>query len=216
MVSDAVVMPIIQTMQGRLRATATAEPPRPDIRDIVPPVPIPSVWDWMKWVILVFVAVALGYVLWKIWRRRRARIVEVPAVPPHVKARQRLETALALLDQPREFCIAVSDVVRWYLEERFELHAPERTTEEFLVELQQSDRLLPDQKQTLGEFLQKIDLVKFARYEPSRPELLALHGAAWRLVVETEPAPVSGESGRWAADAGAAGEATVEHRKAAV
>jgi len=209
-------MPMIQTTQGRLRATAAAEPPTPDIRDIVPPVPIPSVWDWMKWVVLVLVAAALGYVLWKIWRRRRARIIEVPAVPPHVKARQRLETALALLDQPREFCIAVSDAVRWYLEERFELHAPERTTEEFLDELQRSDRLLPDQKQTLGEFLQKCDLVKFARYEPSRPELLVLHGAAWRLVVETEPAPVSGGSGPWVADAGGAGEATVEDRKAAV
>jgi hypothetical protein len=209
-------MPMIQTTQGRLRATAAAEPPTPDIRDIVPPVPIPSVWDWMKWVVLVLVAAALGYVLWKIWRRRRARIIEVPAVPPHVKARQRLETALALLDQPREFCIAVSDAVRWYLEERFELHAPERTTEEFLAELQRSDRLLPDQKQTLGEFLQKCDLVKFARYEPSRPELLALHGAAWRLVAETEPALVSGERGPLTADAGAVRDAKVEDRKAAV
>jgi hypothetical protein len=205
-----------QTTPGHLRATAAAEPLTPDIRDIVPPVPILSAWDWVGWIGLVLVVAALGYGLWKLWQRRRTRIVEVSALPPHLKARQRLEAALALLERPREFCIAVSDAVRWYLEERFELHAPERTTEEFLDELQRSDRLLPDQKQMLGEFLQKCDLVKFARYEPSRPELLALHGAAWRLVAETEPALVSGERGPLTADAGAVRDAKVEDRKAAV
>ena len=40
-----------------------------------------------------------------------------------------------LIGQPKEFCILVSDTLRWYLEERFDFHAPERTTEEFLYEL---------------------------------------------------------------------------------
>jgi hypothetical protein len=89
--------------------------------------------------------------------------------------------------------VAVSDALRWYLEERFEFRAPERTTEEFLEELRQTDRLLPDQKEVLGDFLRRCDLVKFARYEPARSELLELHGMAVRLVEETEPvAPVSG------------------------
>ena len=58
-----------------------------------------------------------------------------------------------LINQPRPFCILVSDTVRLYLEERFNFHAPERTTEEFLHELQATRLLLPDQKQSLGEFL---------------------------------------------------------------
>jgi hypothetical protein len=49
--------------------------------------------------------------------------------------------------------------------------------------------LLPDQKQSLGEFLNVCDMVKFARYEPGRPELEALHGSALRLIDETEPQP---------------------------
>ena len=77
----------------------------------------------------------------------------VPVIPPHVRARQKLEQALALLGQPREFCILVSDAIRWYLEERFEFQAPERTTEEFLHELQATHLLSTSQKSSLGEFL---------------------------------------------------------------
>jgi len=48
---------------------------------------------------------------------------------------------------------------------------------------------LPDQKESLGEFLKRCDLVKFARYEPGEPELRDLHQSAVRLVEETEPQP---------------------------
>ena len=64
---------------------------------------------------------------------------------------------------------------------------PERTTEEFLYELQGTNLLTPDQKESLGEFLKRCDLVKFAKYEPGEPELRDLHDSAVRLVEETEP-----------------------------
>ena len=46
---------------------------------------------------------------------------------------------------------------------------------------------MEQQKESLGEFLQQCDLVKFAKYEPGEPEMRELHGAALRLVEETEP-----------------------------
>jgi hypothetical protein len=131
---------------------------------------------------------ALAFWAWRVWQKKRLQVPPVPIIPPHIRARKRLEEALALLGQPREFCILVSDTVRQYLEERFDFHAPERTTEEFLYELQSTNLLLPDQKESLGEFLKSCDLVKFARYEPREPELRDLHAAALRLVEETEPA----------------------------
>ena len=112
-----------------------------------------------------------------------------PVIPAHLRARRALEEALALIGQPREFCIVVSDTIRWYLEERFRFRAPERTTEEFLHELQATSLLTTAQKQSLGEFLTRCDLVKFARYEPGEPELRDLHRSAMRLVEETEPRP---------------------------
>jgi hypothetical protein len=160
-----------------------------DIRAIKPPVEIPNAWLWL-WCAVAAIAVAVAaYFIWRHIKRKAAEPVFVPVTPPHERARQKLREALALIAQPRPFCIMVSDAVRFYLEERFNFHAPERTTEEFLLELKASELMTPDQKQSLGEFLEICDMVKFARYEPGLPELQALHASAVRLVDETEPQP---------------------------
>lgn len=161
-----------------------------ELRDIKPPVDIPGGWAWAWWVGALLVVLALLY-LWLRYRDNRSRqITARPVIPPHVRAKQKLQEALALLHHPKGFCILVSDTIRWYLEERFDFRAPERTTEEFLAELQGTGLLTPDQKSSLARFLERCDLVKFARYEPGEPELRDLHEAAVRLVEETEPAPV--------------------------
>jgi hypothetical protein len=159
------------------------------LRDIKPPVEIPTGWLWVMWIAGALLLAALAYWAWRYWRKRASRIAAPPVVPAHIRAKEKLEKALALLGQPREFCIMVSDTVRYYLEERFTFRAPERTTEEFLYELRQTNLLTADQKESLGEFLKSCDLVKFARYEPGEPELRALHDSALRLVEETEPQP---------------------------
>jgi hypothetical protein len=110
-----------------------------------------------------------------------------PPVPPHIQARRALERALSLIGEPKPFSTAVSGAIRVYLEQRFDFHAPDRTTEEFLYELQASKLLTEDQKQSLAEFLASCDLIKFAKYEPTETELRGLHGSALRLVNETEP-----------------------------
>jgi len=161
------------------------------LHDIKPPVEIPIGWLWALWFIGALILCALGYALWRYWLVRRRKETVVPIIPPHVRAKQKLREALALLGQPREFCIMVSDTIRYYLEERFTFRAPERTTEEFLYELRQTNLLTPDQKESLGEFLKRCDLVKFARYEPGEPELRDLHDSALRLVEETEPVEIS-------------------------
>lgn len=162
-----------------------------DIRDIRPPVEIASIWVLVAWILgaLVVGALFTALVIYLIRRSKRAP-VPPPLPPAHVRARQKLQEALALISQPKPFCILVSDTIRLYLEERFDFHAPERTTEEFLYELQGTDLLSRDQKESLGGFLESCDLVKFAKYEPGEPELRDLHGSALRLIEETEPQPV--------------------------
>jgi len=159
------------------------------LRDIKPPVEIPGGWAWLWWVAGAIAVAALAYWAWCYWQKKKAEITPVPLIPAHIRARQKLAEALAIIGKPKEFCILVSDTIRWYLEERFDFRAPERTTEEFLYELRGTNLLAPDQKESLGEFLNRCDLVKFARYEPIEPELRDLHAAAVRLVEETEPPP---------------------------
>lgn len=158
-----------------------------DIRDIKPPVAIPNGWEWAGWMLGALAVLAALFFAWQWWQKRRSKIPVAPPVPAHVRAKQKLAEALALIAQPKSFCILVSDTIRLYLEERFDFRAPERTTEEFLHELQDTDLLATEQKEKLGEFLESCDLVKFAKYEPGEPELLGLHGSALRLVEETEP-----------------------------
>jgi hypothetical protein len=164
------------------------------LRDIKPPMEFPNIWLWIAIgaIALVLLVSAIGLFLYFMLRRKQIPVV--PPLPPHVRAKQKLQEALDLLAQPKPFCTFVSDTVRLYLEERFTFRAPERTTEEFLHELQNTNLLLPDQKESLGEFLRSCDLVKFARYEPREIELRELHGSAVRLVDETEPVQIKAES----------------------
>jgi len=162
-----------------------------DIRGIKPPVEIPNEWLWLWITLATVVVIALAVTAWLILRKRQALVPLPPPVPPHVRAKQRLAEALAFLSDPNRFCTLVADTTRVYLEERFSLRAPERTTEEFLVELRTSPHLTLDQKQSLGAFLESCDLVKFARFEPTESTLRQLHDAALRLVDETQFDPIS-------------------------
>jgi hypothetical protein len=160
-----------------------------DIRGIKPPVEIPNEWLWL-WITLAAAAIIAGAVAWRRLRKKNALAFVPPPVPPHVRAKQRLAEALMFISDPNRFCTEVSNALRLYLEERFNLRAPERTTEEFLVELRSSRHLTLDQKQSLGVFLESCDLVKFARFEPNEDALRQLHEAAMRLVDETQFEPI--------------------------
>src|ERR1035438_1364934 len=110
-----------------------------DIRDIKPPIEISDGYAWL-WQLLILLALAVAaFLLWRWWKHRKLNIVLPPPIPAYVRAKKKLEAALALITQPKPFVIAVSDTARTYLEERFDFRAPERTTEEFLRELGGTD-----------------------------------------------------------------------------
>jgi len=184
--SPALIVPPSSPLPTGGLATASATN---DIRGLKDPVAISQGLGWL-WASLLVLAALIALLL---LRKKffRAKAAGAPVVPPHIRAKRRLQAALAHIDDPRLFCFEVSETVRVYLEERFQLRAPERTTEEFLTELQTSNALNREQKQSLAEFLQSCDLVKFARFEPTESALRELHDAALRLVDETQFDPVS-------------------------
>lgn len=157
-----------------------------DLRPPKPPVELPDPYFWWYVAGGTVLVLAVAALVWWWWRRRAAVVSIVPVVPPHVRAKQRLAEALQLISDANAFCTEVSLAARCYLEERFNLRAPERTTEEFLVELRASQHLTREQKESLGQFLESCDLVKFARFEPNEAVLRQLHDSALRLVDETQ------------------------------
>lgn len=165
-----------------------------DIRGIKPPVDVPDPLAWLWWTLGALAVIAIALTLWLLLRKKVLAPKPVVIIPPHVRARQKLAEALRFIGDPKLFCTMVSDTARVYLEERFNLRAPERTTDEFLVELRASHHLTREQKQSLGAFLESCDLVKFARFEPTEQALRELHDSALRLIDETQYDPVSAQT----------------------
>lgn len=160
-----------------------------DILGIQPPVEIPTGWEWLLYTLAAAALIALAVL---VTRRllRRWHVIKPPPIPyvePHTVARRRLAAALRLIDDPYRFCSAVSSALRGYFEGRFSLHAPDRTTDEFLAELRTSTALNVRQHELVSEFLNQCDLVKFARDEPARADLEQMHRFALGLVEETMP-----------------------------
>jgi hypothetical protein len=162
-----------------------------DIHEIKSPVVIPNAYAWLWWTLGLAAAGLIGWLLWKKYGRKLVAPKPAVVLPPHKSARDKLRSALGLLSDPYAFCTLVSGVVRVYLEERFEIHAPDRTTEEFLEEVRYSPKLEAAHKELLEVFLSRCDLVKFAKYEPTEPELRELYDAALRLIDETAPIGVT-------------------------
>jgi hypothetical protein len=174
---------------AKLAAAATN-----DIRGIKPPVEVPDPLAWLWWTLGALAVIAIALTLWLVLRKKVLAPKPVVIVPPHVRAKAKLAEALRFVSDPKLFCTLVSDTARVYLEERFNLRAPERTTDEFLVELRSSHHLTRDQKQSLGAFLESCDLVKFARFEPTEQALRELHDSALRLIDETQYDAVTAEA----------------------
>jgi hypothetical protein len=184
--SSAMAVPLPPGMSNSTTGSAPAG--GEDIRDIKQPLPLGS-GLWWVWALIALAAIAAL----ALWLKKRKKVAVVPPpllIPPHRRAKERLRGASELISDPYRFCSLVSDVTRTYLEERFNLHAPDRTTDEFLAELRESSVLREEHKSLLEDFLTRCDLVKFARGEPTEPELRALLDAALRLIDETQEVEV--------------------------
>jgi len=82
------------------------------------------------------------------------------------------------------FFVILSAILREYIENRFLVRAPERTTEEFLEEAAR-DRALQGHRSRLGEFLSLCDQVKFARYTPEESAIQGAFDVTKRFLEET-------------------------------
>ena len=161
-----------------------------DIRDVKPPVDLPDFW-WLLWLLLAL-AVLAGGVAFFLGRRKFAPAPVMPLapeVPAWEKAYQQLEALRQenLVDQAffKEFFIRVSDIVRHYMENRFNIRAPHMSTEEFLYSLAVTGHLNEPQNKALQEFLNSCDMVKFAKYSPTNVEAWKNFDLAKRLVDDT-------------------------------
>jgi len=155
-----------------------------DIRDIKGPIRFYEI-NWIL-VSIVLAAIAIAILLMRIYRNRKNRKA---AKLPHEIALNELASIMSLLERTsdiKEYYVRISDCVRRYIETAFKVKAPEMTTEEFLNSMKDSGALSKEQKNLLKEFLNACDMVKFAKYNPSRNETQSVFATAKNFVEETK------------------------------
>ncbi len=170
-----------------------------NIKDIKPPVNIPVsyrklyLWGGIPFGIFVC-GVAISWLLLKMKRKdvSSAMIKRSPDEIAYDALDALSKSDLITKGQVKEYYFSLSNIVRHYIENRFQLMAPERTTEEFLTEMSNANKLVDKHKQLIKSFLRHCDLVKFARYNPDGQEIKDTFGAALRLIDETKEIPIKG------------------------
>jgi len=179
--NDADVAKLVtEEIQLPVHSLLTPDASEVEIKDIRPPLSLPPdrIQQFLLGgLVLLMTALVISGIIY--WHKRASRKLPPPVqVRPEEIALQELDRLLSedLLarGEIKFFHIRISDILRQYIENRFGLKAPERTTEEFLVALSlaksSENALLGKHRALLGNFLTQCDLVKFAKHEPSIAE----------------------------------------------
>lgn len=184
----------------RVMVTTTLDPNNAGLTDMKTDVPgpeglpePPSWWrSWRPWLIGAGAAVALTGLALAGWLLSRRRYPWAMPLAPHEWALHELRRVEALglpaTGKVERYFTLLSDLVRGYIEKRFGIRAPRLTTAEFLEAVRQSPELKPEQQTLLRDFLQRCDLVKFARASLSVEECQAAAAPARAFVEQTAQA----------------------------
>ena len=154
---------------------------------------------WSKtWMVLIVVGIILLLGFPFAWRSLQQHRIGSRRRSAYEIANSRLSKLRAKPKPEGEdisaFFVELSDIVRHYLEDRFNLHAPELTTEEFLEVAATSPDLTAEHKSFLQDFLRQADQVKFAQHIPDAQSIdKALHSAINFLEQTKQDAPLLDE-----------------------
>lgn len=153
------------------------------LRDIKAPFKEGFEWkDYLPEIYLtlgILAAILLIIFLWKKFKRKEEKpiIQIIPGEAPHITALRALndlkEKNLWQQGKTKEYFTYLSDILRIYIEGRFEINAMELTSDE-IIKIFRSQVVDTVSKEKLKQVLQLSDLVKFAKMEtlPAENELV--------------------------------------------
>jgi len=143
-----------------------------EIKDVKSPITIPYDWKWLLlWAAIALLIIIAGYFSYKKYKQKKSEkpVEKIITISPHVKAL----AALIILDNEKlwqkgfikDYHSRITEIIRTYFEERFDLSAMELTTTETIHHL----KSIKEKENILDityDFLSNADLVKFAKFQP--------------------------------------------------
>lgn len=147
-----------------------------------------SLWIWVSAGILLSIVISAIFF-------SRNNLTKIKTVSAWDEAQHALKTLQA--DQQvndEKFFVRLSDILRLYIEKRFNLPATEKTSEEFIIQVRNDDILKEEHKRSLENFLSTADMVKFAKMTANSEQKQDCLNMAGSFVQETIPVVSEGVS----------------------
>lgn len=153
---------------------------------------------WWAFILLVLVAAIVAFIIYRIKKGK-------PIMPPLIPQKKLLppyeEAVAALSDlksatlwekgQEKEYYTRLTDILRRYIDRRFDVNAMEMTTSQILSLLEHDD--VKDAKSELAKILNLSDFVKFAKMRPLADENEQSYLLAKEFLEKTKPIEVPKE-----------------------
>jgi len=186
---------VILTEEIRVRVAPVTSAEDMEIKDVKPPLDAPFHYKPLLILGLVILGlITIGLSAMVLVRRLRRPQLEMPApLPePEVLAMKELSEleAQGLLEKGEVdlYYTKLSEIIRRYLGLRFLIYALEFTTGEIMEALK--DKWLEHAAfQTVAQFLEECDLVKFARFQPEPKAQREILPKGKKIIELTRPAP---------------------------
>lgn len=159
---------------------------------------VPDRWYDYWYYFIPVLLILLGLGLYFYFKNRKKKPTQ-PPVPkllkkPHEIA---LENLQALYDKQlwqagenKLYYIELTDILRTYIEDRFQVSALELTTDELMYEFNKKVKKYNEPKQNLKKILLVADMVKFAKMEPQATDNEAAFLRAKQFINDTIPTPI--------------------------
>jgi hypothetical protein len=148
-----------------------------DLKDLKKQADMPEPFRWLLWLSIALAVCILALLAWRFWSRKRSSsqaINKIPVRDPLDAAesdlRSLLDQGLPAVGREKKFYILLSDIVKRILEAGFGISTAEQTTSEIMDLLRQVPDMNNEKSELIESFLVACDVVKFAKYIPSKPE----------------------------------------------
>ena len=165
---------------------------------ILYPVTFKELLPWIGGGLLAAALIALA--VWLIIRasKRKAEALK-PKDPAYIVALRELDKYRSdkywAPDKQKAFYSGITDALKFYMDERFGVDAPEMTTAELFDALKSDKDITPEMYSSLKELFERADFVKFAKHIASDQENAAALPLAVRFVTTTYQTDLEKETG---------------------